>query len=232
MLTTRIITPDSLAREPFCSILTLPDAQARFGTDRVVYGVRVSEQSQIEKGSLERQLQSLRAAIREAGGMPVAITGYDGPQDGLLSSGRPDLLKGCAQAERHKAILCYIDLRRLFRPAAFHGQNNLFAPYTVEDFAKLYEIVGDSPLAVIVPPDKTVEELHSLATLRGLEPARLQVRRPGPKPQAVTPRVARAIIDLRSIGMSLAEIAEIVGMEKLQVDRFLKREANRQGEKP
>ncbi len=114
----------------FAKIPLLSSALATHETNRVVAAVRVSGTSQLYDGSLYRQERTLSAAIKEAGGRIVAWVGRFRPQNGKLSSGRPDLEHGFFLARDRRAVLCYLSVPRLIRAEEFDPKTNLYAKPT------------------------------------------------------------------------------------------------------
>jgi DNA invertase Pin-like site-specific DNA recombinase len=204
-------------------ILVLPERLEQHSTVNVVVGCRVSRARGVESGALYRQEQAIRTAIQDAGGKVVAIVGNKRAQRGKLSSGRPDLLSGVALAKSHNAILCFWDILRLFRPAAYDPVTDPDAIHTPEDFAQLWRFVGPGvPLAVIVPPDQTLKELHHLATKRGMKQAEAEGRFPG-RSRDYDERIEQLVLCDRHAGLSLGEIAKLRGLTKSTVQRIIDR---------
>jgi hypothetical protein len=214
------MTPFSIS-EATGGILVLPDALERSATPNSVAGCRVSGPREVESGALLRQARFCLTEIRHAGGNVAAIVGNKKAQPGKLSSGRPDLVRGAALAERLSGFLCFRDLTRLFRPAGYDPLTNPHARYSPEDFAQLREFVGPSVLlAVIVPLDKTVKELHILATKEGMKQARAEGRLPG-RPRAFDERTEDLIICAYADGVSQREICRRYGLYRSTLGRFI-----------
>jgi hypothetical protein len=202
-------------------IPTLSAAAKQFGTNKVVMGCRSSSPVAFTDGRALRQYQELRAAIRNADCRPVGIVGDSAAQAGKLAGGRPDLVWGVHLARRADGILCYRDLRRLFLPATF-SEAVPFANYSAEDFAKLREIVGDVPLALIVPPETTVKALHVRNTKRGMETARAEGRLPGRPRNKWDEKMMTDIVLAEHNGVSVREICRQFGLPRTSVQRFLR----------
>lgn len=203
-------------------LFSLADAVER--NRRVVLGLRVSGHSQIGRGSLDRQRQAARSAIREAGGKLVGISGNDSPQPGRLSSGRwSDVEHDIELAHRLRAILCYYNIARMIRAEQSHGRLAPFVLPTPQEVEQVLRMAADHgvTVATIEPPDLDGREIRSRDTRRGMQHGNR-----GGRPKImdqIPPRIVQLVLDLHSRGRSIRDISgmEALGLSKSAVASIL-----------
>jgi DNA invertase Pin-like site-specific DNA recombinase len=204
------------------ALMSLKEALARHPNRKVVLLCRESSPKQVANGALKRQERECRKAIRNEGGEVVAEVGSARARRGKLEGRRSDLRRARDLAEKHGAILCVLNITRLFRPACYDSKTNPDAVYTADDYGQLWAIVGGIPVAVIESLDLGPKDLHSRATKRGMAQARAEGRHPG-RPSSIPNRTKRLILRDRRKGLSISQIAKRYGLAKSTVNDFLVR---------
>jgi DNA invertase Pin-like site-specific DNA recombinase len=202
--------------------MSLKEALARNRNRNVVLLCRESGPKQVANGALKRQERDCLKEIGKAGGRVVAVVGNTRARRGKLKGKRTDLRRARALADKHDAILCALNVTRLFRPAAYDSETNPDAVYTRDDLGQLRAVVGDIPLAVIEPLNLSPTELHSRATKRGMVQSRAEGRLPG-RPSTIPDHVKGLILRDQQKGLSISQIAKRHGLAKSTAHDFLVR---------
>jgi hypothetical protein len=191
------------------------------GTPVVIY-CRVSEFTQVSKGSLDTQIQSVWKEVRGALGLlPRALV--DGRERGKLSEDRPHLGYAIELALHYKSGIIAATLPRFLRSEAFDKETNWGAVPTPEEIDALLTLAAGVPfLATIIPPDTPPEKIHGLVTQRGAAKAKSEGRWPGPKSKFSDKECQQMIHD-RADGASFTKLANDYGYPRSTiVDLFKK----------
>jgi hypothetical protein len=205
-------------------VLWLPESIRRYGIDRVVFDARTSSASKFRTPRYRRMLIADIQAIRAAGAKRISIVGHKRPYRGKLRFGRQDAIEGFERAADWGAILCFRDMSRLLRPDAYDPQDDQYAVWTPEELRDFLSLAnGRVPLATILPPFLSPEEIHRQMTARGSELAASVGRLPGRRPKKLPKRFVQAVLLLKKFGLSERQIAKELGTTRSRVSRVLVR---------
>lgn len=195
-------------------LLHLPDALARYTGSEVVLYCRVSEPSQVNNGSLERQkldeLQEHRAA-----GANVRQFCY-GQESGKLAKPRLLLREAIERARKRGGFVSAGNLSRLLRAADYERRTNWDVLPTQAEIEKLLKIADGVPLATRLHPSLTPKEIHALATKRGNQKS---VGRKSKIPDTLKIRILELLEE--EDAPSIASIARRFDLPKQPVHRFV-----------
>lgn len=197
-------------------ILHLPDALARSENGHVVSYCRVSEASQVTRGSLQRQKDAVSRAIRQAPQARLKRV-VSGVERGKLSNARPLLEEAIEEAVRYGAILLANDSTRLLRAEDFDRLTNRLAEPTPDELAWLVSKSKGVVLATVLDPSLTLAELHSLAVRRGMNSPQSR----GGRKSILSVKIYEGIaMELAEGETSYREIATLYGVSKSTVERI------------
>ena len=211
------------------SLLHLPEALENYPDKALLPYVRVSDESQVSRGDLEKQGDQFRELL-EPFGREIYSWEFQAQESGVVGTGNQKLTEAVACTRENDLILVAKDRSRLIR--ASKEQRRKFSKRTqyeptIKEWFEFYELVRDIPTAVYIAPSLPLDGINSEKQKIA---SSFSPNKPGPT--GPDDSLIAKILRRKQEGCSIRNIAGQLRISQSKVQRVLDKDVpGREGEK-